>query len=83
MTGTGAAAVETTNIAGPAPAQKSSEGAWVAVAASTQVVGSEWRRTELGQCLATLRFAALLLSDPRQPASEGRIELGDGRNGLI
>ena len=67
MAGAGAGAVaETTNGAGPAPTHTSSEGAWAAAAASTKVADSEWRRTELGRCLASSILAAVPLSDLRQ-----------------
>ena len=66
MTGAAADAVaETMNGAGPAPTHTSSEGAWAAAAASTKVADSEWRRTELRQCLASSSLADLPLSDPR------------------
>jgi len=66
MTGAAADAVaETMNGAGPAPTHTSSEGAWAAAAASTKVADSEWRRTELGRCLASSSLADLPLSDPR------------------
>ena len=81
--GAGVVAAEIANVAGPAPAQKISEGAWEAAAASTKVAGSKWRRTELGRCLAASSLAALPLSDQRQAVSVGRMELGDGRNGLV
>jgi hypothetical protein len=63
--GAGVVAADIANVAGPAPAQKISEGAWAAAAASTKVSGSKWRRTELGRCLTASILAALPLSDQR------------------